>query len=89
LAAWAGSIMAPIYAISPFIGRAPMIWALLAMVIGGIGSLKGAVVGGLILGLVTSVGSYYISYFSEVVIFIFIIILLLVRPQGLFGEVQR
>jgi branched-chain amino acid transport system permease protein len=89
LAAWAGSIMAPIYAISPFVGRAPMIWALLAMVIGGIGSLKGAVVGGLILGLVTSVGSYYISYFSEVVIFIFIIILLLVRPQGLFGEVQR
>ena len=85
LAAMAGSIMAPVYAINPFIGRIPMIMSLLAIIIGGLGSLTGAIVGGIILGFVNSVVAYRLSYFSEVVLFAFVIVLLLVRPQGLFG----
>jgi branched-chain amino acid transport system permease protein len=85
LAAVAGAIMAPIYPINPFIGRGPMIMALLAIVIGGLGSLTGAIAGGLILGFLNSVMSYYISYFSEVALFGLVILILLVRPQGLFG----
>jgi Branched-chain amino acid ABC-type transport system, permease components len=85
LAAMAGAIMAPLYPISPFIGRTPMIMALLAIVIGGLGSLTGAIVGGFILGFLHSVIAYYISYLSEVVLFGLIILILLVRPQGLFG----
>ncbi|MFH2131107.1 MAG: branched-chain amino acid ABC transporter permease [bacterium] len=85
LAAIAGSIMAPIYPISPYIGRIPMLMSLLAIVIGGIGSLTGAVVGGIILGFLYSVIAYYLSYLSEVVLFILVIFILLVRPQGLFG----
>lgn len=85
LAAMAGSIMAPVYAINPFIGRIPMIMSLLAIIIGGLGSLTGAIVGGIILGFVNSVVAYRLSYFSEVVLFVFVIVLLLVRPQGLFG----
>jgi len=85
LAAMAGSIMAPIYPVNPFMGRIPMIMSLLAIVIGGIGSLTGAIMGGLILGFLYSVIAYYISYFSEVVLFILVIFILLVRPQGLFG----
>ena len=50
LAALAGGIIAPLYTISPFIGGVPMLMSLLAIVIGGIGSLTGAIVGGLILG---------------------------------------
>ena len=85
LAAMAGSIMAPVYPINPFMGRIPMIMALLAIVIGGLGSLTGAIVGGLILGFLNSVIAYYLSRFSEVVLFLVVIIILLVRPQGLFG----
>jgi branched-chain amino acid transport system permease protein len=85
LAAMAGSIMAPVYAINPFIGRIPMIMSLLAIVIGGLGSLTGAIVGGIILGFINSIVAYYISYFSEVVLFVLVIFILLVRPQGLFG----
>jgi branched-chain amino acid transport system permease protein len=89
LAAMAGSIMAPVYAINPFIGRIPMIMSLLAIIIGGLGSLTGAIVGGIILGFVNSVVAYRLSYFSEVVLFAFVIVLLLVRPQGLFGTPRK
>jgi branched-chain amino acid transport system permease protein len=85
LAAMAGGIMAPVYVVNPFIGGIPMIMSLLAIVIGGLGSLTGAIVGGLILGFLNSVVAYHLSYFSEVVLFVLVIIILLVRPQGLFG----
>jgi branched-chain amino acid transport system permease protein len=85
LAAMAGGMMAPIYPIKPFMGSYPMIMSLLAIVIGGIGSLTGAIVGGLILGFLHSVITYKISYYSEVVLFALVILILLFRPQGLFG----
>ena len=89
LAAWAGCIMAPIYPTDPFIGRVPMTMSLLAIVIGGIGSLRGAVVGGIILGLLDSVIAYYSSSYAEALLFILVIVLLLVRPQGLFGAALK
>ncbi len=89
LAAMAGGIMAPIYPINPFMGGIPMIMSLLAIVIGGIGSLTGAIVGGLILGFLNSIIAYYLSYFSEVVLFALVILILLVRPQGLFGAALK
>lgn len=89
LAAMAGGIMAPVYSISPFMGGIPMIMSLLAIVIGGLGSLTGAIVGGLILGFLNSVIAYYLSYFSEVVLFLLVIVILLVRPQGLFGATLK
>jgi branched-chain amino acid transport system permease protein len=85
MAAMAGSIMAPVYPVNPFIGRMPLIMALLAIVIGGLGSLTGAIVGALILGFLHSVIAYYISYLAEVVLFVLVILILLVKPQGLFG----
>jgi branched-chain amino acid transport system permease protein len=85
LAAIAGCLMAPVYVVNPFIGQIPMIFSLLAIVIGGLGSLTGAIVGGLILGFLNSVVAYYVSYLSEVILFVLVIIILLVRPQGLFG----
>lgn len=89
LAAMAGGIMAPIYPINPFMGGIPMIMSLLAIVIGGIGSLTGAIVGGLILGFLNSIIAYYLSYFSEVVLFVLVIFILLIRPQGLFGAALK
>jgi len=85
LAAMAGGIMGPVHSVNPFMGRIPMIMSLLAIIIGGLGSLTGAIVGGIILGLLNSVIAYKISYFSEVVLFVLVILVLLIRPQGLFG----
>ena len=89
LAAMAGGIMGPVQSVDPFMGRIPMIMSLLAIVIGGLGSLTGAIVGGIILGLLNSVIAYKISYFSEVVLFVLVIVILLIRPQGLFGAASK
>ena len=85
LAAMAGGIIGPVYSVNPFMGRIPMIMSLLAIIIGGLGSLTGAIVGGIILGFLNSVIAYKISYFSEVALFVLVILILLIRPQGLFG----
>jgi branched-chain amino acid transport system permease protein len=85
LAGMAGAIIAPVYTVNPFIGGLPMMMALLAIIIGGIGSLTGAIVGGLILGFFSSIVPYYLGYISELVLFLTVITLLIVRPQGLFG----
>jgi branched-chain amino acid transport system permease protein len=85
LAGMAGAIIAPVYMVNPFIGGLPMIMALLAIIIGGIGSLTGAIVGGLILGFFSSIVPYYLGYISELALFLTVITLLIVRPQGLFG----
>lgn len=85
LAGMAGAIIAPVYGVNPFIGAMPMMMALLAIIIGGIGSLTGAIVGGLILGLFSSIVPYYLGYISELALFLTVITLLIVRPQGLLG----
>ena len=89
LAGMAGAIIAPVYVINPFIGGLPLMMALLAIIIGGIGSLTGAIVGGLILGFFTSIVPYYLGYISEFALFLTVIVILLVRPQGLFGVALR
>jgi branched-chain amino acid transport system permease protein len=85
LAGMAGAIIAPVYGVNPFIGGLPLIMALLAIIIGGIGSLTGAILGGLILGFFSSIVPYYLGYISELALFLTVITLLIVRPQGLFG----
>ena len=89
LAAMAGGVIGPVQSVNPFMGRVPMIMSLLAVVIGGLGSLTGAIVGGIMLGLLNSVIAYKISYFSEVALFGLVILILLVRPQGLFGAAPK
>jgi len=85
LAGMAGAIIAPVYGVNPFIGGLPLMMALLAIIIGGIGSLTGAIVGGLILGFFSSIVPYYLGYISELALFLTVIALLIVRPHGLFG----
>lgn len=85
LAALAGGMMAPIFFVDPWIGAKPLITALLAIVLGGVGSFRGAVAGGMILGFITSVVAYYIGPWYELVSFVAVILIILLRPQGLFG----
>ncbi|MBN1376412.1 MAG: branched-chain amino acid ABC transporter permease, partial [Dehalococcoidia bacterium] len=89
LAALAGGIMAPMFYVDPWIGAQPLVMALLAIVIGGMGSLGGAVVGGLILGIAGSIVAYYIGFWSQLLSFGLVIAILLVRPEGLFGISEK
>jgi branched-chain amino acid transport system permease protein len=58
-------------------------------VLGGLGSLTGAIVGALMLGLLNSIGTYYLSDLSEVALFLLVSLILLIRPQGLFGAAPK
>jgi branched-chain amino acid transport system permease protein len=88
LAALAGAFMAPVYYVDPYIGQTPLIMSILAIVIGGLGSLGGAVIGGLLLGISGSIGAWYIGPYSPVIAFALVIVIILFRPEGLFGAKQ-
>lgn len=75
--------------IQPYVGVMPGLKCFIAAVIGGIGNIKGAVVGGLILGILEVMVTYWwssISGYKDVFAFAALIIILLVKPTGLFGE---
>lgn len=84
LAGAAGVVYGAMYSISPLMGTAPGLKAFAAAVIGGIGSIPGAVLGGLVLGLAEALASEYISTaFKDCLSFAFLILVLLVRPGGI------
>jgi branched-chain amino acid transport system permease protein len=82
-----GGLLAPLFFLSNTMGAASGAKAFAAIVIGGFGSVPGAIIGGLIVGLVESFGGAYISTtYQLVLIYIVLVIVLMFRPQGLFGE---
>jgi branched-chain amino acid transport system permease protein len=85
LAAIAAVLMGPIISIDPSIGLPIMFKCLIVVVLGGLGSILGAVLGGLSLGLIESFGYTLIGYSAELVGFAFVIAVLLIRPTGIKG----
>jgi branched-chain amino acid transport system permease protein len=86
LAAAAGSTMGPIFLVSPFMGMMPVVKAFIIIMLGGLGSVIGAVAGGLILGIAESFGATYLgATFQNMVGFILLMSLLIFKPLGLFG----
>lgn len=88
LAGVAGAIVAPVFSVTPEMGHAVVFTAFLVMIIGGIGSYKGAVLGGIVIGLVLSFGFQFLGGLAQVFLFIFVIIILIFRPGGILGEVH-
>ncbi len=89
LAGAAGLLVAPLFLADPSMGGALGLKAFVVSVIGGFGNLYGAVIAGLLLGLIeTLVAGYISSDFRDVISFILMVGFLFVRPQGLFGEKQ-
>lgn len=89
LAAAAGVILAPVFPVTPTAGVPVALTAFVVVVLGGMGSLWGCVVGGLVLGLVENIGAAFISTgYKNVFGFIILILVLLVRPAGLFGRTR-
>jgi len=87
LAGLAGVLLAPIYSVFPTMGRDFILMAFTVVIVGGMGSIAGVVVAGLLLTQVQAVSSLYISpVWSDPIVFGIMVIMLMVRPQGLFGR---
>ncbi len=87
MGALAGILIAPTTLVYPDMGGLMLIRAFAAMTLGGFGSLPGAVLGGLTLGVLENLmGAYVSSALVEITAYLVIIIVLLIRPQGLLGE---
>lgn len=80
-----GLCLALIYSISPFVGLSWIIFVFLVSILGGLGSVIGTAVGGLIIGIISSTGSAFIPFkYINLVLFLLLLLILLVRPSGLF-----
>ncbi|MCA9838063.1 MAG: branched-chain amino acid ABC transporter permease [Trueperaceae bacterium] len=81
----AGIMGGPAYSIEPGSGMAMLVPSFLVVVIGGMGSLVGAVIAGLLMGLAVSFSVIFVPAVSQVIIYLVAVIVLIVRPRGLFG----
>ncbi len=85
----AGALYAPIVSVNPDMGANFMVQSFVVIVIGGLGSFPGAIVGGLVAGEIISLTSAFDAAYSEVMLYALMALLLAVRPQGLFGVEGR
>jgi hypothetical protein len=87
LAAVAAALVAPILLIYPMMGAPVIGMAFVIIIIGGMGSFFGAVLGGYLIGILeTLVSSYVTTYFTEAIIFGLLVVVLAIKPTGLFGK---
>jgi branched-chain amino acid transport system permease protein len=85
VAAAAGAIMGPLFYVNPYMGGPAVFKGLLIIAIGGMGSINGSVLAGLIVGFVEGVGYSYWGPLTEIASFILVILIFVVRPHGLLG----
>ena len=86
MAALAGGLYGQIYSLSPTMGERPLLVAFIVVILGGMGSIPGAALGGLILGFIESfLGTFFGALVSSFVSFGIVIALLIFRPWGLLG----
>jgi branched-chain amino acid transport system permease protein len=88
-AGFAGIINAPVVSLTPDMGEAILVQTFVVVVIGGVGSFPGAILGGLIAGEILSLTSMVNPAYSSVMLFAVMTLVLLVRPQGLLGAQSR
>jgi branched-chain amino acid transport system permease protein len=87
LAGAAGALLSMLFPITPFVGWSYLLKAFAVVVLGGVGSIAGTLVGGLILGVSENVGVLYLGGgFRDIISFSIFVLVLLVRPHGLFGS---
>lgn len=83
----AGVMVGAVFAIAPGVGEGLVVKGFAVLILGGLGSIPGAVVGGLVLGITEALAAGFISSaYKDVIAFVVMIIVLLVRPQGLMGK---
>lgn len=88
LAGLSGVLLAPIYSVFPTMGKDFILLAFSVVIVGGLGSIKGAVVAGILLTQIQAIASLYMSpSWTDPLIFAIMVAVLMVRPQGLFGRI--
>lgn len=86
LAGAAGALLGALYTVSPYWGETLILKAFIVIILGGLGSIGGAILGSFVLGYIESIGVTLSGYITNVLVFAMIVILLIVRPQGLVGH---
>jgi branched-chain amino acid transport system permease protein len=90
LAALSGALFGQIYAVSPYMGAIPLVKAFTVVIIGGLGSIPGAALGGLLLGMSESLlNTFYGAAIAQFASFGAVMLLLIVRPWGLLGQPEK
>lgn len=90
IAALGGALIGPLFLIFPAMGDLPMMKALAAILLGGMGSVWGAVAGGLLIGVIEAVATLFIATdYRDAITFLIIVGILLLRPHGIFGLTVR
>ena len=90
LAAIAATLYAPINLVYPGMGTLVITKAFVIIILGGMGSVPGAIVGGLIIGFAESFGAFYISTdYKDIIAFVLLVAILSIRPQGIFTKAAR
>jgi branched-chain amino acid transport system permease protein len=90
LAAMAGGLMAPIYSVGPYMGELPLLKSFVVVILGGLGSIPGAVAGGMLLGLIESVfATMFDSTIALIASFVIVFCTIIVRPRGLLGRAYK
>jgi branched-chain amino acid transport system permease protein len=86
LAGFAGALAAPVRSLTPGMGFSILIESFIVTVIGGMGSIVGAFVAALAIGLIRSFGSLGFPLFTDGLMYLFMALVLIARPTGLFGR---
>jgi branched-chain amino acid transport system permease protein len=89
LAGLAGGLAAPVRSMSPGMGFSILIESFIVTVIGGMGSVSGALVGALLIGLIRAFGTIGFPFFVEGLMFLAMVLILILRPNGLLGKESR
>jgi branched-chain amino acid transport system permease protein len=90
LAAAAGALLGPVFVVTPTMGNLAALKAFAIVILGGLGNIKGATIGGFILAFAEEIGAGYVSSgYRDAMGFLLIIIVLLFRPTGLFAQAER
>ena len=87
MAAAAAAIIAPVFTVHAYMAEGYLIKAFMVIILGGMGSITGAIWAGILVGFVDAFGNVFFGYFTQIVLLVFVIGVIVFKPTGLFGGI--